>query len=93
MPTSDLAGSSSFHHCRNSGEAGTDPKTGLNPGNTERLTSTEQTRWRRKSAFLVPCLLLGPIAWMIEAAALIALIIGDWGCLRSLPRFVVQTPC
>src|SRR5882672_4771680 len=35
----------------------------------------------------------GPIPWMIEAAALMAFIVGDWGDLRSSPHCCCSTRC
>ena len=62
---------------------GTDPKTGLNPSQLqERLSkygpnALPEEKKSALSAFLV--YFWGPIPWMIEAAALMALVVGDWG--------------
>jgi H+-transporting ATPase len=62
---------------------GTDPKTGLNPAQVqERLTkygpnALAEEKKSALSAFLA--YFWGPIPWMIEAAALMALIVRDWG--------------
>jgi H+-transporting ATPase len=60
-----------------------DPKTGLNPADVqERLNQYGPNGLAEKkksslSAFLA--YFWGPIPWMIEAAALMAFIVGDWG--------------
>jgi H+-transporting ATPase len=60
-----------------------DPKTGLNPADVqERLNRYGPNALAEKkksslSAFLA--YFWGPIPWMIEAAALMAFIVGDWG--------------
>ncbi len=62
MPTSDLAGSSSFTIAEILAKLGTDPKTGLNPAQVqERLNKYGPNALaEEKSAFWFPCLLLGP---------------------------------
>ena len=64
-------------------KVGTDPKTGLNPGQLQERLSKDgpnalpEEKKSALSAFLV--YFWGPIPWMIEAAALMALVVGDWG--------------
>jgi H+-transporting ATPase len=83
MPTSDLTGSSSFTVAEILTKLGTDPKTGLNPGQLqERLSkygpnALPEEKKRALSAFVA--YFWGSIPWMIEAAALMALIVRDWG--------------
>jgi len=68
MPTSDLAGSSSFTIAEILAKLGTDPKTGLNPAQVP--GTSEQVRDKRaggrKERFWFPCLLLGPYRMDIE---------------------------
>jgi Cation transporter/ATPase, N-terminus len=67
---------------------GTDPKTGLNPGQLqERLSkygpnALPEEKKSALSAFLA--YFWGPIPWMIEAAALMAVVVGDWGDLTII---------
>jgi len=83
MPTSDLAGSSSFTVAEILMNLGTDPKTGLNPTQLEERLSKygpnalPEEKKSALSAFVA--YFWGPIPWMIEAAALMALIVRDWG--------------
>jgi H+-transporting ATPase len=74
---------------------GTDPKTGLNSVELhERLSKYGPNALPEEKKSALSALLAyfwGPIPWMIEAAALMALIVGDWGILRSLPRFCCST--
>jgi magnesium-transporting ATPase (P-type) len=83
MPTSDLAGSAGPTIAEILAKLGTDPKKGLNPAQLqERLTKYGPNALREEkksalSAFLA--YFWGPIPWMIEAAALMALIVRDWG--------------
>jgi H+-transporting ATPase len=83
MPTSDLAGSSSFTVAEILTNLATDPKAGLNPTQLqERLSkygpnALPEEKKSALSAFVA--YFWGPIPWMIEAAALMALIVRDWG--------------
>jgi len=83
MPTSDLAGSSSLTVAEILPNLGIDPKTGLNPTQLqERLSkygpnALPEEKKSALSAFVA--YFWGPIPWMIEAAALMALIVRDWG--------------
>src|SRR5437762_245279 len=83
MSASDLAESASPSVVGILGKLGTDPKTGLNPGQLhERLgkygaNALPQEKKSTLSASLT--YFWGPIPWMIEAAALMALIVRDWG--------------
>src|SRR5215471_4084623 len=83
MSASDVAGSASPTVAEILAKLGTDPKTGLNPGQLqERLSqygpnALPEEKKTALSAFLA--YFWGPIPWMIEAAALMALIVGDWG--------------
>jgi H+-transporting ATPase len=62
---------------------GVDPKTGLNPADVqERLNNygPNALAEEKKSALAAfVAYFWGPIPWMIEAAALMALIVKDWG--------------
>src|SRR6266511_1359242 len=83
MSASDYTGSPSSTVAEILAKLGTDPKTGLNPAQVqERLTkygpnALAEEKKSALSAFLV--YFWGPIPWMIEAAALMALIVRDWG--------------
>jgi H+-transporting ATPase len=94
MPTSDLAGSSSFTIAEILAKLGTDPKTGLNPAELQKRlnkygpNALAEEKKSAVSAFLV--YFWGPIPWMIEAAALMALIVrdsGDFTIIASLLLF------
>ena len=97
MSASDVGGSVSPTIAEIILKLGTDPKIGLNPGQPqERLNkygpnALPEEKKSALSAFLA--YFWGPIPWMIEAAALMALIVGDWAILRSLPRFYYSMPC
>jgi magnesium-transporting ATPase (P-type) len=82
MPT-DLAGSASSTIAEILAKLGTDPKTGLNPAELqERLNKygANALAEEKKSALsVIVAYFWGPIPWMIEAAALMALIVKDWG--------------
>src|SRR5919109_237787 len=83
MSGSDLTASASPTISEILAKLGTDPKTGLNPGQLqERLSkygpnALPEEKKSALSAFLA--YFWGPIPWMIEAAALMALIVRDWG--------------
>src|SRR5437773_11316871 len=83
MSASDLGGSGNPTIAQILAKLGTDPKTGLNPSQLqERLSkygpnALPEEKKSALSAFLL--YFWGPIPWMIEAAALMALIVGDWG--------------
>src|SRR6266542_6477338 len=83
MAVSDVGGSANPTVAEILIKLGTDPKTGLNPGQLqERLSkygpnALPEEKKSALSAFLA--YFWGPIPWMIEAAALVALIVRDWG--------------
>jgi Cation transport ATPase len=83
MPASDLTGSASPTIAEMLAKLGTDPKTGLNPAQVQERLNKYGPNARpeeKKSAFSAFfAYFWGPTAWMIEAAALMALIVGDWG--------------
>jgi len=88
MPTPDLAGFSSSTVAEILAKLGTDPKTGLNPTQVqERLIKYGANALPEEKKSAVSVLFAyfwGPIPWMIEAAALMALIVGDWGDLTII---------
>src|SRR5882672_4878332 len=88
MSASDVAGSASSTVAEILAKLGTDPRTGLNPGQLqERLSNYGPNALpeERKSALSgLLAYFWGPIPWMIEAAALMALIVGDWGDLTII---------
>ncbi|PYL52011.1 MAG: plasma-membrane proton-efflux P-type ATPase [Verrucomicrobia bacterium] len=88
MPTPDLARSSSSTVAEILAKLGTDPKTGLNPTQVqERLIKYGANALPEEKKSAVSVLFAyfwGPIPWMIEAAALMALIVGDWGDLTII---------
>ena len=88
MPTPDLARLSSPTVAEILAKLGTDPKTGLNPAQVqERLVKYGANALPEEKKSAVSVLLAyfwGPIPWMIEAAALMALIVGDWGDLTII---------
>src|SRR5260370_20000833 len=83
MPRSDPAGSSSFTIAEILAKVGRDPKAGCNLAELqERLNkygpnALVEEKKSALSAFVA--YFWGPIPWMIEAAALMALIVRDWG--------------
>src|SRR5438046_4327899 len=83
MPASDFAGSANSTTAEIVAKLGTDPKTGLDSAQLqERLkkygpNALSEEKKSALSAFLA--YFWGPIPWMIEAAALMALIVKDWG--------------
>src|SRR5204863_8274414 len=85
MSASDLAESASPSVAGILAKLGTDPKTGLNSVELqERLSKYGPNALPedKKSAFSgLLAYFWAPIPWMIEAAALIALIVGAWGDL------------
>jgi H+-transporting ATPase len=97
MSAFDAAGPASPTVAEILAKLGTDPKTGLNPGQLQErlskygLNALPEEKKSALSAFLA--YFWGPIPWMIEAAVLMALIVGDWATLRSLPRCYCSTPC
>src|SRR5262249_37770888 len=88
MPTPDLAGSSSSTIAEILAKLGADPKTGLNPGQLqERLIKYGPNALPEEKKSAVSALIAyfrGPCPWMSEAAALMALIVGDWGDLTII---------
>ncbi|PYJ98380.1 MAG: metal-transporting ATPase, partial [Verrucomicrobia bacterium] len=83
MPTLDLTGSAIPTVAEVLTKLGADPKTGLSPAaQQERLNkygpnALAEKKKSQLSAFLA--YFRGPIPWMIEAAALMAFVVGDWG--------------
>ncbi len=83
MPASDFAGSANSTTAEIVAKLGTDPKTGLDSAQLqERLSKYGPNALAKEkksalSAFLA--YFWGPIPWMIEAAALMAFIVRDWG--------------
>src|SRR5467141_4902245 len=88
MPTSDTAGSSSFTVAEILTNLGTDPRTGLNPGQLQEYLSkygpNALPQEKKSAVSVLLAYFWGPIPWMIEAAALMALIVGDWGDLTII---------
>src|SRR5262245_61898521 len=83
MSASDVAGSASPTIAEILSKLGTDPKSGLSSGEIqERLTKYGPNALPEEKKSALSALLAyfwGPMPWMIEAAALVALIVGDWG--------------
>jgi len=83
MPEPDIVGSSSLSIAEILAKLGTDAKTGLNPVQLqERLSKYGPNALAEEKKSALSALLIyfwGPIPWMIEAAALMALIVRDWG--------------
>ncbi len=83
MPGSNIVGSSSLNTAEILAKLGTDPKTGLNPVQLqERLRKYGPNALAEEKKSALSALLTyfwGPIPWMIEAAALMALVVRDWG--------------
>src|SRR5437773_6847367 len=83
MPASDFAGSANSTTAEIVAKLGTDPKTGLDSAQLqERLNkygpnALAEEKKSALSAFVT--YFWGPIPWMIEAAALMALVVKDWG--------------
>src|SRR5216117_2239245 len=83
MPALDFARSANSTIAEMLAKLGTDPKTGLNPAQVrERVNkfganTLAEEKKSALSAFLT--YFWGPIPWMIEAAALMAFIVRDWG--------------
>src|SRR5881396_2986934 len=83
MPASDFAGSANSTTAEIVAKLGTDPKTGLDSAQVrERVNkfganALAEEKKSALSAFLT--YFWGPIPWMIEAAALMAFIVRDWG--------------
>jgi H+-transporting ATPase len=83
MPTLDTAGSANPTVAEILTKLGADPKTGLSPAVLqERLNkygpnALAEEKKSALSAFVT--YFWGPIPWMIEAAALMALVVKDWG--------------
>jgi H+-transporting ATPase len=83
MSASDVAGSANPTIAKILANLGTDPKTGLNPSQVQqRLSKYGPNALPEEKKSTLSALLAyfwGPIPWMIEAAALMALVVGDWG--------------
>ena len=83
IPASDLTGFASSSVAEVLTKFGADPNTGLDPAQLqERLSkygpnALPEEKKSVLSAFLA--YFWGPIPWMIEAAGVMALIVGDWG--------------
>src|SRR5437867_4109445 len=88
MPTSDLAGTASPTIAEILAKLATDPNTGLNPTQVqERLNNYGPNALAEEKKSALAAFLAyfwGPIPWMIEAAALVALIVRDWGDLTII---------
>jgi len=93
MSASDLAESASPGVAGILTKLGTDPKTGLNSVELqERLSKYGPNALPedKKSAFSgLLAYFWAPIPWMIEAAALMALIVGDWGDLTIITSLLL----
>jgi len=93
MAEPDAGGSASPTVAEILTKLGTDPKTGLNSAQLqERLSkygpnALPEEKKSALSAFLV--YFWGPIPWMIEAAALMALVVGDWGDLAIITSLLL----
>jgi len=93
MSASDLAESASPGVAGILAKLGTDPKTGLNSAELqERLSKYGPNALPEDKKSVLSGLLAyfwGPIPWMIEAAALMALIVGDWGDLTIITSLLL----
>src|SRR5438067_4177847 len=93
MSASDVAGSASPTISEILTKLGTDPKTGLSPGQQqERLSQYGPNALPEEKKSALSGLLAyfwGPIPWMIEAAAVMALIVGDWGDLAIITSLLL----
>src|SRR6266536_4512025 len=93
MAVSDVGGSANPTVAEILIKLGTDPKTGLNPGQLQELmgkygpNALPEEKKSELSAFLA--YFWGPIPWMIEAAALMALVVGDWGDLTIITSLLL----
>ncbi len=92
MPT-DLTGSASSTVAEILGKLGADPKTGLNPTQVQECLKKygpNALPEEKKSALsALVAYFWGPIPWMIEAAALMALIVTDWGDLTIIASLLL----
>src|SRR5947209_12594008 len=83
MPTLDTAGSASPTVAEILTNLGADPKTGLSPADLkERFNKYGPNALAEEKKSALPAVFAyfwGPIPWMIEAAALMALVVKDWG--------------
>ena len=93
MSGSDVAGLASPNVAEILARLGTDPKTGLNAGQLqERLSKYGPNALPEEKKSALSGLLAyfwRPIPWMIEAAALMALIVGDWGDLTIITSLLL----
>src|SRR5207244_4401440 len=93
MSASDLAESASPSVAGILTKLGTDPKTGLNSVELqERLSKYGPNALPEEKKSALSALLAyfwGPIPSMIEAAALMALIVGDWGDLTIITSLLL----
>src|SRR5437899_1552483 len=83
MQTPDVTGAAGPTIVQTPAKGGADTKTGLTEGDVKTrlktygpnaLVEKEKSTWSALLAYF-----WGPIPWMIEAAALMAFIVGDWG--------------
>src|SRR5207245_4168323 len=83
MPTPHAAGATSPTVAESLTKLGVDPKIGLNPVELQERfnkygpNALAEEKKSALSAFFA--YFWGPIPWMIEAAALMAFVVGDWG--------------
>src|SRR4026209_42725 len=93
MSASDLAGAATPTVGEILAKLGSDPKTGLNSVQLEeRLSKYGPNALPEEKKSALSGLLAyfwGPIPWMIEAAALMALIVGDWGDLTIITSLLL----
>jgi len=92
MSAFDVAGSANPTIAEILAKLGADPNTGLNPNQLqERLSKYGPNALPEEKKSALSALLAyfwGPIPWMIEAAALMALIVGDWGDLTIIASII-----
>src|SRR5436305_15015971 len=93
LSASDIAESDSTSVDCILGKLGTNTKTGLNSVELqERLSKYGPNALPEDKKSVLSGLLAyfwGPIPWMIEAAALMALIVGDWGDLTIITSLLL----
>jgi H+-transporting ATPase len=93
MSVSDLGGSASPAVAEILAKLGTDPKTGLNSVQLQECLSkygpNALPEEKKSAVFALLAYFWGPIPWMIDAAALMALIVGDWGDLTIITSLLL----
>ena len=93
MAASDIDGPASPTIAEILTKLGTDFKTGLNPSELQERQSKygpNALPAEKKSALSAfAAYFWGPIPWMIEAAALMALVVGDWGDLTIITSLLL----